>query len=96
MEKKNAKPIVDPKAIASKVVDSILDAVPGTDNSAGALAAAGGRRIPPVWDPYEEEEYIQPANPYDRSLTDPWTEVTRVCSLVLSHSYFNHFFAISS
>ena len=68
MEKKNAKPIVDPKAIASKavaskVVESVLDAVPGTDNAAGASAAAGSGRIPPVWVPYEEEPYIQPANP---------------------------------
>ena len=105
MEKKNAKPIVDPKdvaskdvaskAVASKAVDSVLDAVPSTDNAAGASAAAGGGRIPPVWDPYEEEPYIQPANPYDTSLADPWSEVTRVCSLVLSLSYFNHIFAIS-
>ena len=96
MEKKNAKPIVDPKAVASKAVDSVLDAVPGTDNAAGASAAAGGGRIPPVCDPYEEEPYIQPANPYDACLADPWTEVTRVCSLVLPHSYFNHIFSISS
>ena len=60
---KNAKPIIDPKAVASKAVaskavDSVLDAVPGTDNAAGASVDAGGGRILPVWDPYEEEPYI--------------------------------------
>ena len=51
MEKKNAKPIVDPKAfaskvVASKVVDSVLDAVPGTDNATRRIGGCQWRADP--------------------------------------------------
>ena len=86
MEKENVKLIfesqsVDSKAVASKRGASVLDAVPATNDAAGASAASAGRgQIPPEWDPYEEVSYIRPPNPYDTCIADPWTEVTRVCS----------------
>ena len=74
MEKENANPIVNSqsvnsKAVASKRGASVPDAVPATDDAAGASAVAAGRgQIPPEWDPYEELPYIRPWNPYDELL----------------------------
>ena len=84
----NANPIVH-DAVGSKRDASLFDVVPSK-----AVAAAGGGRIPPGWDPYESVPYISPPNPYDTFMDDPWNEVTMVCSLFFfAHSFLNPIFA---
>jgi len=78
MDMENANPIVH-DAVGSKRDASLFDVVPSK-----AVAAAGGGRIPPGWDPYEPVPYISPPNPYDTFMDDPWNEVTMVCSLFCS------------
>jgi hypothetical protein len=55
------------------------------DIAAGASAigasAAAPVQFPVDWDPYEQEPYVAPKNPYDTSIVDD-EEVT-LCSLVL-------------
>jgi hypothetical protein len=63
--------------------------VGASDVAAGASAADASAAAPvqdpvqfPVdWDPYEQEPYVAPENPYDTSIVDD-EEVT-LCSLVL-------------
>ncbi|KAK1664683.1 hypothetical protein QYE76_052842 [Lolium multiflorum] len=69
MDMENANPIVH-DAVGSKRDASLFDVVPSK-----AVAAAGGGRIPPGWDPYEPVPYISPPNPYDTCMDDPWNEV---------------------
>jgi hypothetical protein len=58
--------------------------VAASDVAAGASAAGASAAAPvqaPVyWDPYEQEPYVAPENPYDTSIIDD-EEVT-LCSLV--------------
>ncbi|KAK1648467.1 hypothetical protein QYE76_066272 [Lolium multiflorum] len=68
MDMENANPIVH-DAVGSKRDASLFDVVPSK-----AVAAAGGGRIPPGWDPYEPVPYISPPNPYDTFMDDPWNE----------------------
>ena len=90
MEKKNALAAVASEPVASKSVSSVEAAavpvkatVPDSDVAAGASAdAARGQIRPADWDPYEEEEYIRPENPFDTSLADPWTEVISLSCLL--------------
>jgi hypothetical protein len=86
MCKQNANPIVH-DAVGSKRDASLFDAVPSM-----VVAAAGGGRIPPGWDPYEEVPYISPPNPYDTCMDDPWNEVTMVFSLFCSPFLFEPYF----
>jgi hypothetical protein len=51
------------------------------DASAAGASAATPVQAPVDWDPYEQEPYIAPENPYDTSIIDD-EEVT-LCSLVL-------------
>ncbi|KAK1626801.1 hypothetical protein QYE76_001116 [Lolium multiflorum] len=69
MDMENANPIVH-DAVGSKRDASLFDVVPSK-----AVAAAGGGRIPPGWDPYEPVPYISPPNPYDTCMDDPWNEM---------------------
>ena len=58
--------------------------MPIADVAAGASAAAPIQapvQLPIDWDPYEQEPYVAPENPYDTSIIDD-EEVT-LCSLVL-------------
>ncbi|KAK1693882.1 hypothetical protein QYE76_010579 [Lolium multiflorum] len=70
MDMENANPIVH-DAVGSKRDASLFDVVPSK-----AVAAAGGGRIPPGWDPYEPVPYISPPNPYDTFMDDPWNELS--------------------
>ncbi|MDO5764056.1 MAG: hypothetical protein Q4P90_08710 [Bifidobacteriaceae bacterium] len=54
--------------------------VPASVVASDEEAPAGLGQIPLGWDPYEEVVYIRPENPYDTSIADPWSEVTRVFS----------------
>ncbi|KAK1609576.1 hypothetical protein QYE76_033249 [Lolium multiflorum] len=70
MDMEKANPIVH-DAVGSKRDASLFDVVPSK-----AVAAAGGGRIPPGWDPYEPVPYISPPNPYDTFMDDPWNELS--------------------
>jgi hypothetical protein len=52
-----------------------------TGASAAGASAAAPVQFPVDWDPYEQEPYVAPENPYDTSIVDD-EEVTH-CSLVL-------------
>ena len=90
MEKKNAPAAVASEPVASEAVATVEAAavlvkatVPASDEAAGASAdAACGKIRLADWDPYEEEEYIRPENPFDTSLADPWTEVISLSCLL--------------
>jgi hypothetical protein len=80
-----AAPVQDPIA-ASNVAAGASAAAPvqapvaASDVAAGASAAGASAAAPiqaPVdWDPYEQEPYVAPKNPYDTSIIDD-EEVTR-------------------
>jgi hypothetical protein len=71
---------------AAAVQDPVaaFDDVVAGSSAAGASAAAPVQapvQFPVDWDPYEQESYVAPENPYDTSIVDD-EEVT-LCSLVL-------------
>jgi hypothetical protein len=51
------------------------------DASATGASAAAPVQAPVDWDPYEQEPYVTPENPYDTSIID--NEEVTLCSLVL-------------
>jgi hypothetical protein len=70
-----AAPVQDPIAASNVAAGASV---------AGASAAAPVQppvQFPVDWDPYEQEPYVAPENPYDTSIIDD-EEVT-LCSLVL-------------
>jgi hypothetical protein len=71
-------------ATGASAIAPVQAPVAASDVAAGALAAAPIQapvQFPVDWDPYEQEPYVAPENPYDTSIVDD-EEVT-LCSLVL-------------
>jgi hypothetical protein len=80
-------------AAGASAASPVQAPVAASDVAAGSLAA-GASAVAPVqdpiqapvqfpidWDPYEQEPYVAPENPYDTSIVDD-EEIT-LCSLVL-------------
>jgi hypothetical protein len=89
-----AAPVQDPvvasnvaagaSAVGASAAAPIQAPVATSDVAAGASAAAlvqAPIQFPVDWDPYEQEPYVAPENPYDTCIIDD-EEVT-LCSLVL-------------
>ena len=82
MEKNGAVAIGASKASGKERPVPVQTAVPIPTSAVatGEEAPAGLGQILLGWDPYEEFVYIRPENPYDTSIADPWSEITRVFS----------------